>query len=57
MELYKADQTRRKAIAAYACEALTLRAQFYYEAIRNWEIYQHILNPLKYWLKDPFPQG
>lgn len=57
MDMYSngTDQEKKQLQRMYG-EALTLRAQFYFEAIRNWgDLPAHFLPASKQALNDPFP--
>ncbi len=57
MELYKngTEQEKKKLQRMYG-EALTLRAQYYFEAIRNWgDLPAHFLPAYKLAVSNPFP--
>lgn len=58
MDMYKNGNAQQKAqLQRMYGEALTLRAQFYFEAIRNWgDLPEHFISASKLATSNPFPQ-
>ncbi len=58
MDMYNNGTTQQKAqLQRMYGEALTLRAQFYFEAIRNWgDLPEHFISASKLATTNPFPQ-